>query len=189
MYLEYACVFFYWKIPIYVIKTEIFFLIMQRPRTPVRRDGEPLSLAIGGAAMTFEPPIISAIFHLAERIHTIVKNHGSNQRDCLILDDHVNELVSYTQYLAYSPNMIDQLQQPLMNLEYCLERCCQFLEKYTSLLSIEQVVRSGHYKRKFDELNNELNQYKKSSNICPMNMTHSANRLLVQSPRMPIKHH
>ena len=79
MYLEYACVFFYWKIPIYVIKTEIFFLIMQRPRTPVRRDGEPLSLAIGSAAMTFGPPIISAIFHLAERIHTIVENHGSNQ--------------------------------------------------------------------------------------------------------------
>lgn len=66
--------------------------------------------------------------------------------------------------------MIDQLQQSLMNLEYCLERCCQFLEKYASLLSIEQVVRSGHYKRKFDELNNELNQYKNRLTFA-MNMT------------------
>lgn len=144
-----------------------------RPQTPIRRDGEPLSLAIGGAVLSFAPPIISAIINITERIHTIVVNYGSNQKDCLKLDDHVNEVVSYLQYLEYSPNMIDQLQQPLMNLEGCLIECYQFLEQYTSTHPLEQMVRSGHFKRKFDQINNELDQYKGRLTFA-MNMTQMA---------------
>jgi hypothetical protein len=103
---------------------------------------------------------VSSIRFLATRIHRTVQDFDSNEKDCYDLNVHVNEVVGYLEYFESDSQFNQQFKQPLMDLEACLIECLEFVQKFDNTSLFGQILRSHHYKRKFEDLNNQLDQCK-----------------------------
>ncbi|CAF0848382.1 unnamed protein product [Adineta steineri] len=121
------------------------------------RDREPVSI---GLALTVGPPLIGGIFTLAKQIHNTIETYCANQTDCIELNEHIYEVVGCLEHIQSDAQISKQLEQPMLTLQDCLIDCVALLEKFTNASTIGQVLRSRHYKKEFEKLNNQLDKCK-----------------------------
>lgn len=97
---------------------------------------------------------------LARQIRSTIDAYGANERGCAELAEHIDEVIRALPYIQFDAPFATQLEQPLFNLQACLEECFILVQDFSSASDLGQFFLSRRYKRKFDKLNNQLNNCK-----------------------------
>ena len=111
----------------------------------------------------FAPNIIEGIFSvikaIASKIHDAARKAKGNKYQCTRLSERIDVIVQYLQTDRLLKPANDGLKRALELFAAFLQRCLEFIKKFTKINWLIQFIRNHIYHQEFQRLNQELTQH------------------------------